>query len=472
MPKPMPWNIKDIIEATGGRTVMGNGDHVFDGISIDSRTISDTDMFVAIRGNIHDGHNFIDQIAEDGGKGFIISDKSVEFILNTLRGRTDVSVISVEDTIRALGDMAAFQKTRSGVKAVAITGSNGKTATRGLTESVFKQKFSTLATRGNFNNEIGLPLTLLRLSDEYDWAVVELGMNRPGEIKTLAEISSPDIGIITNISAAHIEGLGSIEGVARAKAELIEKVSPSGLIILNADDPRVYAMANDAEADVLLYGFSENAEIRAGNVTPEGYGHRFLLSTPSGEAQMTLPLPGAFMIWNAMAAAAAGYSAGLSLPEIRAGIEGFNPEHGRMSIIHTQKGFTIIDDTYNANPASMEAAINTLCALKKGNKGYLVAGDMLEMGSYAEKVHHDVGAFAAKAGISGIFATGRYAEDVANGATREKMGASHIYYGSKEDIVEKLKHALSGPDWVLVKGSRGMKMETIVTDLKEWGGIS
>jgi len=470
MHKPIPWKISDIIEATGGCRVTGNGPLVFDGISIDSRKTSDTDLFVAIQGENHDGHNFIEQIAAKNGKGFIVSKKKAEYISKLLHGKKNVSVIAVEDTVSALGAMAAFQKNRSGVKVVAITGSNGKTSTRGLTESVFKQKFSTLGTKGNFNNEIGLPLTLLGLSDNNDWAVVEIGMNRLGEIKLLAGISSPDIGIITNISAAHIEGLGSIEGVVKAKTELIEEINSSGLIILNADDPRLVRVAENAKINVLLYGFSKKSEIRATNNKLKGYGSSFSLATPSGETQIDIPMPGNFMVSNALAAAAAGHAAGLSLQEIKNGIKNFEPEHGRMNIVKTQKGITIIDDTYNANPASMEAAVTTLCSLKGENKGFLIAGDMLEMGSYAKEVHHNVGVFAAKSGISGIYATGRYAEDVANGAASEKMDARDIYTGSKEDIIKELKNTLSDPDWLVVKGSRGMKMESIVTNLKEWGG--
>jgi UDP-N-acetylmuramoyl-tripeptide--D-alanyl-D-alanine ligase len=470
MNKPIPWNISDIIEATGGSQIMGNGPSVFGSIAIDSRKMSDTDLFVAIKGENHDGHNFIKQIAAENGKGFIINRKKAGPISKLLQGKQNVSVIAVEDTISALAAMAAFQKKRSGVKVIAITGSNGKTSTRGITESIFKQKFSTLATQGNFNNEIGLPLTLLRLSNQNDWAVVELGMNRLGEIKLLAGIASPDIGIITNVSAAHIEGLGSIEGVLKAKAELIEEIQPSGMVILNADDSRLVRIAKDVEINVLLYGFSKKAEVRASDYKSKGYGSSFSLTTPSGETQIDLPMPGTFMISNALAAAAAGHAAGLSLQEIKNGINNFQPEHGRMNIVKTQKGITIIDDTYNANPASMEAAISTLCSLKGKNNGFLIAGDMLEMGSHSKEVHYNVGVFAVKSGVSGIYTTGRYAEDVINGADSEKMDARDMYTGSKEDIIKELKDNLSDLDWILVKGSRGMKMETIVTNLKEWGG--
>ncbi len=469
MYKPVPWKISDIIEATGGDRIIGDISLVFDSVSIDSRKICAKELFVAIRGANHDGHNFIEQVAANNGKGFIISNKKAGDIAILFNDKENVSVIAVDDTVHALGAMAVFQKNRTGVKVVAITGSNGKTTTRGLTESVFKQKFSTLATRGNFNNEIGLPLTLLRLSHDNDWAVVELGMNRPGEIKALANISRPDIGIITNISAAHIEGLGSIDGVMKAKAELIDEINPSGLAILNADDPRLVRIAENAQIDVLMYGFSEKAEIRADNNKPKGYGSSFLLTTPLGKAQIDLATPGEFMISNAMAAAAAGHAAGLSIEEIKNGIESFQPEHGRMNIIKTQKGITIIDDTYNANPASMEAAISTLCSLKGKNNGFLIAGDMLEMGSYAKEAHRNVGASAVKSGVAGIYTTGRYAEDVANGAVSEKMDARAIYTGSKKDILEQLKKSLSGVDWILVKGSRAMGMETVVKELKEWG---
>lgn len=465
----MPWTISDILEATGGSRVRGDLSQAFDRVSIDSRTISEGDLFVAIRGVHHDGHNFIGQIAAKNGKGFIVESEQAVDIASGLEDRKDICIVAVDDTVKALGGMAAFQRDRAGVGLVAITGSNGKTTTRGLTESVFRQKFSTLATMGNFNNEIGLPLTLLRLAQDHEWAVVEMGMNRPGEIKALTKIARPDIGIITNISAAHIEGLGSIEGVLQAKAELMDEMPSSGLAVLNAEDPRLVRLAENASRDVLLFGFSSRADVRATDMTPKDTGTVFRLTTPRGKADIHIAVPGEVMISNALASAAAGHAAGLDPDEIRDGIERFQPEPGRMNIIRTLKGITILDDTYNANPASMKTAVSTLCSLKGSNKGFLVAGDMLEMGSHAKDAHRDIGAYAARSGLSGIFATGQYAGDVAKGAADANMKETAVFTGSKEAIQDRLFSVMSNSDWILVKGSRGMKMETIVKKLKETG---
>ncbi|MBW2192272.1 MAG: UDP-N-acetylmuramoyl-tripeptide--D-alanyl-D-alanine ligase [Deltaproteobacteria bacterium] len=337
-----------------------------------------------------------------------------------------------------------------------------------MTASVVSRRFVTLATSGNLNNEIGLPLTLLRLDGTHERAVVELGMNRPGEIGRLAEICLPAIGVITNIGPAHLEGLGSVEGVLHAKTELLEQIKPDGTAVLNADDKRLLKLAGEISKSVLLYGMSEDAEIRARDIKEKGAGLSFTLVLPSEQIPIDLKTPARFMVSNALAAASVGHLMGLSAGEIKAGLETFETARGRMNIFKTVTGINIVDDTYNANPGSMTAAISTLASLKGNKRGVFVAGDMLELGQHAESMHRKLGALAARSDINRLYVTGKFAESVETGARNENMDTRNIFTGTKEEILDNLTGWVQPGDWILVKGSRGMRMETLVEGLKAW----
>ncbi|RZB33740.1 MAG: murE/murF fusion protein [Desulfobacteraceae bacterium Eth-SRB2] len=466
--RPTPWTVAEILEATGGDLLLDNLKHTFSGISIDSRNISVDELFVAIKGDTHDGHSFIGDVIERGVSGLLIDRANT----HTLPGKdyieNGIVCITLNDTIRALGDLAAFNRKRSNASVVAITGSNGKTSTRKMTAGVVSKRFPTLSTSGNLNNQIGLPLTLLNLNRSHRWAVLELGMNSPGEIKRLAEICSPDIGVITNIGPAHLEGLGSIDAVMQAKGELLEEIKPDGTAVLNADDPRLLQLGDDTSRNVLFFGRSKNARISARSVKKTGTGLSFTLVLPEESISVDLKTPAAFMISNALAAAAVGYLLGLTAGEIKDGLEDFKPVKGRMNILKTGKGINIIDDTYNANPDSMKAAINTLRSLKGNHTGILVAGDMLELGDHAESMHRNIGRIAAGLDIAKLYVTGEFSQTVASGAMDEDMNPRDIFAGTKEEILEGIKDRLGPGDWVLVKGSRGMAMETIVQGLLDW----
>jgi UDP-N-acetylmuramoyl-tripeptide--D-alanyl-D-alanine ligase len=382
--------------------------------------------------------------------------------------------VAVSDTTRALGDLAAFHRARADVPLIAITGSNGKTTTRQMTAAVVARKFNTLSTIGNYNNQIGVPLTLLRLAPGHRWAVVELGTNRPGEIARLAQISSPDIGVITNIGPAHLEGLGSLDGVMREKGQLLDHLKAEGKAVLNADDRRVSKIAAETDRrkrEVLFFGLSENADIRATAVNEKITGISFTLDLPQESLSVDLKVAGQFMVTNALAAAAVGHLLGVSPAEIKAGLETFEPIWGRMNILQTASGIHVIDDTYNANPDSMKAAISTLKSLRANNRSGFVAGDMLELGAQAESLHRQVGAWAATADINKLWVTGEYADAVAAGAKDAGMKSENIFIGSQEKILDSLKDSLKPGDWVLVKGSRGTRMDNIVKGIKEWAGV-
>ncbi|KKL53288.1 hypothetical protein LCGC14_2276930 [marine sediment metagenome] len=327
-----------------------------------------------------------------------------------------------------------------------------------------------MSSRGSYNNEIGLPLTLLNLEKCHQWVVLELGMNRPGEIERLSEICVPDVGIITNIGPAHLEGVGSMAGVTSAKGGLLKKIKADGTALLNADDRRVMRLAEHIPIKVLFFGFSGKADISARSVKEKDQGIDFTLCLPKETVPIHLRTPGRFMVSNALSAAAAGYRLGLSAEEIKAGLESFQPAQGRMNVFRTARGIQIIDDTYNANPDSMKAAMDTLRFLKGKKRGVFVAGDMLELGEFAESMHRMVGTLLAKSDAAKLYITGDFAKAVAAGAKKQGMDASHIFIGSKKDIVEDLTHSLVPGDWVMVKGSRGMAMEKIVEKLMKWGG--
>jgi UDP-N-acetylmuramoyl-tripeptide--D-alanyl-D-alanine ligase len=465
----MRWTIDQIIEATSGRLISGPPDLTYAGVGIDSRSISDDFLFVAIRGEKHDGHTFLDQVVRSGVKGLVVAEDALAGLDPGQWSTRGVAAVAVADTTRALGALAAFQRNRVKIPVVAITGSNGKTTTRRMTTLVMGRRFNTLATQGNFNNEIGLPLTLFNLEPDHQVAVLELGMNHPGEMSRLGAICRPTIGMITTVGPGHLEFLGSLEGVARAKGELIARIDPEGTVVLNRDDPLVTALADGCHRQVVFFGTTPDAQVQARNIREEAQGIAFDLLLPASQTiAVQLRTPGRFMVTNALAAAAAGFLVGVPAPEIKAGLESFVPDKGRLHIVPTPAGVNLIDDTYNANPASMAAAFDTLAALRKEQPGFIVMGDMLELGDQAGALHHSTGKLAAASGATRLYVHGRYADAVRQGALVGGMAASDIFTGAKADIVADLTARLSTGHWVLVKGSRGMAMETVVKQICQW----
>lgn len=451
--------------ATGGELVSTPEEPVFSGVVIDSRGIRESEAFVAIPGMRYDGHDFLSQVTEAGVRCLIVRrDRLSKLPISQWRSKK-VACIAVEDTVKALGAMAAYQRRRAGIEVAAVTGSNGKTTTKEMMAAVLGRRYNVLSTPGNFNNEIGLPLTLLQLGPEHQTAVVELGMNHPGEIAALSAICSPDIGVITNIGPAHLAGLGSIEAVAEAKAEILENIKPDGTAVLNADDAYGHWLASRTDRRILFYGCSDDASIRAENIEQEENGLSFTLVLPDKSVDITLQVRWRFMVHNALAAASAGHLMGVGAEDISAGLAGFQPVSGRMSVYRTKSKSYIIDDTYNANPGSMETAIKSLAALSDRKRGILVAGDMLELGEAAAGLHEDIGRLAAHSGINRLYLSGEFASRVAYGARCGGMKGMDIFVGTKDDIVKDLKQQMKPGDWILVKGSRSTGMEEIVARL-------
>ncbi len=467
----IPWKTEQILEAAKGELIFGDTQRIFSNISIDSRKIAPDEIFAAIVGEVHDGHKFASDVLNSGVKGVIINKNMVNDLSCTEWKDKEILCIAVENTTRALGDLAAFHRKRLNIKVVAITGSNGKTTTREMTASVVSQRFKTLTPQKNFNNEIGVPLTLFNLTTSHECAVLELGMNHAGEIRRLAEICQPDIGVITNIGPAHIGMLGSLDAIMHAKGELLEKIKPGGTAVLNLDDQRVAEIGNQCSEygiKKIFYSKTQHpkSHIYADSIREDSTGTSFTLVLPEKNLPVRLELPGGFMVLNTLAAASVGYLMGLNAQEIIQGLESFKQVQGRMNIRRTEKGRYIIDDTYNANLDSMKAALSAFKSLRGDKRGVFVSGDMLELGEYSESMHRELGRTAAESGISRLYAFGNFAEDVAEGAVSDGgMDSGSVFVGTKKEIIENLKKELESDDSILVKGSRGMKMEEIVNQV-------
>ena len=468
----MEWTTSDILAATGGRLLSGSSDTAFTGIGIDSRQLMPGSLFIAIEGDTHDGHTFAPEVVALGGRGVVVREGRTSDTTLAIFQDRQVVCITVPDTTRALGDIAAYHRRRMPARIVALTGSNGKTTTRAMTAAILHHKGSTLATQGNLNNEIGLPLTLLQLTEAHTLAVVEMGMNHPGEIDRLGQIAAPDIGMIINVAPAHLEGLHSIEGVMHAKGELLRHIAPAGRAILNADDEYCRRLAETCPVETLLFGFGPEAAIRAADLDSGPRGWTFTLQMPSGEIPVKLQVPGKFMVANALAAAAAAYCCDVAPETIQAGLESVAAVDGRMQLVPLPWGITLINDCYNANPASTAAAIDTLARMKGASRGTLVLGDMLELGPEAEEWHRKTGRKAGQAGLDRLFVHGAFAPAVIKGAREAGMAPDRIMAGDIAEISIALTQWLTPGDWVLVKGSRGMRMERVIAALQDWAGGS
>ncbi len=463
----MKLSIKEILKATNGSLLFKKEERFFNKIRIDSRAVSDNDLFIAIIGETHNGHNFIKQALNAGAGGFIINQDHADKVMQETPLIEKSVVISVNDTIKALGDLARFIRDKSGISVAAITGSNGKTTTREMTASILKRKFSTHSARKNYNNEIGLPLTLFEIAPENKWAVLELGINHHGEMTRLGRICAPDIGVILNIGNAHLEGLGSIEGVMKAKTEILGQIKSKGTAVLNGDDPMLINAIKDYDGRAVVFGYlnkEKKYDITAVNPEKKEGKIFFKLITPDRHADIELPTNAFFMIPNALAAASVGYIAGLSIADIQKGLESFIPPKNRIDFITTEKNFTIINDAYNANSDSTKAAFSLLSGIK-GRK-FAALGDMLELGEHSERLHFEIGEVAAQSGISGLFITGDFSLYVKEGAINSGFDENKIVLGDKEQIAVILNNVLKAKDTVLVKGSRGSFMEQLIEKIR------
>jgi UDP-N-acetylmuramoyl-tripeptide--D-alanyl-D-alanine ligase len=456
----MKLNVNDIVEAVSGELVQGGASLECNGVAIDSRTMNEGDLFMAIRGLHFDGHDFIPQAIEKGARVIVAS--------HNMEIPPEVGFIRVADTERALGELASWWRGRYSVPCVAITGSNGKSTTKEMIASIVSSMGQVLKTEGNYNNLIGLPLTVLRWRDHHDVAVLEMGMNAPGEISTLTCIARPDVGVVTNVTAAHLEKLRSVEQVAKAKAELFEAMEECGIAVVNDEDQWVRAMGERFSGKVISFGMRDDSTVQFRHMVSEGLDSTELtFRIDSEERTVHIPIPGAHNVMNALAAFAVGYALGLKLDAMIDCFERFRPMSMRFECVQLTNGVRMVNDSYNANPESMCAAFRTVGAAKRAGRFVAVLGDMFELGEQAPELHREVGEAAAQAGVSRLFIIGEHAEDVARGAERGGLNNSHVSVAEDMDqlssmVIEDMKAG----DVVLVKGSRGMRMERLVEYVK------
>jgi UDP-N-acetylmuramoyl-tripeptide--D-alanyl-D-alanine ligase len=451
------FTVEEIVRGTRGALLGGDLGIGVSGMSIDSRTLNVGEAFFAIRGDRLDGHAFL-RDAVGRGAGCLVVDTVPDEL------PSGVPLVLVDDTTVALGRLGAWHRARFTIPVAAVTGSNGKTTTKELMAAVLGALGPVLKPESSFNNQWGLPLTLLKLTAEHRAAALELGTNRPGEIAALAAIARPTVAAVTTVSSAHTEFLGSLEGIQEEKSALVRAVPPDGAVVLNADDPRVLAMSRSSRARVWTYSARGQADVRcAGTVEDGPQGIGFTLETPDGRRPVRLRFAGRHNVTNALAAAGIGAALGLGVEEIARGLEAARPVKGRC-VWRTAGTLTILDDTYNANPVSVRAALETLAAAAGERRRVVVLGDMLELGSITDAAHREMGAAVAASGAAEFVGLGRACR-IAVEAAREAGLEESRHAATFEDTVAHLLKRLASGDVVLVKGSRGMRMERVVDAL-------
>lgn len=451
--------LREIIEATHGRLVTGPSETTFTQLFTDSREVKPEGLFVALRGEHQDGHAFIPQAVERGAAGILCE--------RPPKGVEGPAVIQVADTRKALLDITAERLRRQAVPIVAITGSAGKTTTKDLIAHVLGRRLRVHKSVGNLNTYTGIPMTVFEMDPRDRVLVVEYAMSRAGEIRELTRAAPPTIGVVLNVGLAHVGFLGSIEAVAAAKRELIEGLAPGGLAVLNADDPRVRAMSAAARR-VTFYGFAGDAAVRADKVRLHGLdGSTFMLHTPRGKAEVFLRLPGQHSVSNALAAASVALEFEFDAAAIASALHGFIPPSRRMNILTGRNGATVIDDSYNASPGSMRAALDVLRLAPRGSLKVAVLGDMLELGDHAPRAHEEIGSLAGKT-ADVLIAVGEFAPNMVQSARRAGLGSDRAFVvDSAEQVVTALRPLLNAQTRVLIKGSRGMRLERVVEQIRE-----
>lgn len=423
----------------------------FSGVTTDSRAIAAGDLFVALKGERFDGHNYVKQAIEQGAAAALVERRDPAW--------GDFPLLVVKDARLALGELAAHWRSLFAIPVVALTGSSGKTTVKEMIAAILRAQVGAadqvLATKGNLNNDIGMPVTLLGLRDTHRYAVIEMGMNHPGEIAYLSRIARPDVALIINAQAAHLAGLGTVEAVARAKGEIFQGLAANGTAVINGDDPHAALWQKLAGAHrVIRFGLDQPAEVSA-SFKLQPFGSEIEMTTPTGKFSVALPVPGEHNVRNALAAAAVAQSLGVDNATVAAGLAKVASVKGRLLKNPCLHGATLIDDTYNANPGSVRAAIAVLAGMP--GKKVLVLGDMGELGENARAMHGEIGAAAKAAGIDLLFTLGDLS---ASAALAFGAGGRHFEY--IEDLLHDIENLLAPEVTVLVKGSRFMQMERVV----------
>lgn len=458
------FSLDEVIRATGGRCEAVGAHPVFAGVITDSRKVAGGEIFFALAGPNFDGHEFAKDAVEKGARGVVVSSRDR---VGDLPGTAAVVVVS--DTLRALQKLATYNRCRLGTAVVAITGSSGKTTTKDMAHSIFRERMLCAKTQENFNNEVGVPLTLVGLEPHHEVCVVELAMRGSGQIRALAQIARPDVGVVTNVGPSHVELLGSIENVAAAKAELVETLAADAIAVLNSDCPHTVAMKDKTPAKATFFGIEQAADVRASEIELLGAnGTGFTMTYGERSFRVHVPVPGVHNVYNALAAGAAALVLGMDSFAVADGLRHFEPTHQRLGIIETRRGYTVIDDTYNANPASMRAALSSLREVAGSRRKIAVLANMLELGEISAEAHRDLGRAATALPCDILVTVGDLARFAGEEALRLGKGAgSVLMFDDRGEAVEAVEGLAKPGDVILVKGSRAMKMEEVVSALVE-----
>ena len=457
-------SLDQVIAFTGGRLVSRVSETDFTRVVTDSRQARPGDLFVALLGERFDGHDFVAQAVANGAQGVVVS-RETGTVLQDRRHLP--AVIRVPDTLKALGNLAAGRRGLFQVPVGVLTGSNGKTTTKEMTVSVLRLCFRCLWTPGNLNNRIGLPMTLLNLDATHERVVLEMGMNEPGEIRELTRICRPSVGALLNVGPAHLGRFRSMEEVAQAKGEMLEAMPEESVLVFNQDDPRVVSLAETWKGPVRGYGLTPGCSVSVTDLVEAGLRQRIRLLIDEEEVATELRVPGRHNLYNALAAAALATSLGAGCEAVAQGLAAFGGVPGRF-VIREGRAFTVVDDSYNANPSSMQVSLETFAKISGAAPRILVLGDMLELGDFSAREHEALGRWAARLDPALLCVTGSFAEYVIRGAGGEGCPPQRMLtFRDPEEAAARILAGVRGGEWILVKGSRGVALERVVQSLIE-----
>lgn len=448
----------ELVDAVNGEFLLGDPHFPVISVSTDTRTMHKGDYYIALKGENFDGHDFLKVAIEKEAKGIIISKNNVDL------GKPFPympAIIRVDDTLKALGDLAGYYRRKYILPVIGITGSNGKTTVKEMTASVLNLRAPALSSAGNFNNQIGLPLTLLRLNQEFKYAVVEMGTSFPGEIARLSHIASPTIGAITNIGLAHLESFGDVEAVLAEKRLLLDSLPPKGFAVINNDDENLIRIKPSLKSRVKTFGLNKEADIYTSDLKLWPGCPSFKLHIGNKTIPVELNVYGKFNVYNALAAAAICASADVDIELIKRGLERYSGYTMRMNVKTFVSGVTIVNDAYNANPASMRESISGLVQSFPDREKVVVLGDMLELGSKSKSEHQKLGGFLASQPLSQVFLYGEAMKDTFSSLT----GSQTKYFKDKDELVMEIKNSLSSDMVIFFKASRAMKLEEVISKL-------
>ena len=463
-------DIKTVTEITRGKLVRKGHNNFFEGVSTDSRGPVKGTLFIPLAGERFDGHKFLKNAAQNGAAGILVA-RGKEVLYEDIPDHT--TIIEVADTLKGLGDIAGWWRRHTNIPIAAVTGSSGKTTTKEMIASIGNRSGHMIKSEGNFNNLVGLPLSLLSIRAFHDTGVFELGANRPGEIGRLAEIADPDFAVITNVGPAHLAGFGSIDAVREEKGRLFSSLKSGGTAIINRDDEHIRILEDRWRGKALTFGITEQAAVRAEHIFSRGErGVSFTIKIGGLACGIDMTTLGAHNIYNALAAASCCWAMGMGYEDICEGLRNFRQVDGRMTLYKFETGGALIDDTYNANPSSVAEALKTLNDLREQGESIVVLGDMLELGDRAKNAHEEVGRLVAATGASALFLKGEFSKFVASGALQGGMKCDRIHVNvSPGDVISELRTSFHRDLWILVKGSRSMRMDIFVEAIKKELGI-